>query len=267
MSSKIYKIQKYTYKLQNTSNQAKVNAYKSKLLKYKNQEGGVEEVHMLQEVVPEFANNTKETYRNVTPRTLNSITLFTRDGTVEDSVTYINLKFTILHNQSKIARTDATTHMITDFLNILKTETPSSPQLIVQMEGFFSIIRDYKKDMDSGTYVTEDLFNEIFLVDKIPAAINIGGTFGKGFSASKGKGRENLNRVARELRDRGVKYMMLEAAGKGGLVDLYNGYGFKSILLPKYSAYFLIDSEMVYGGESENHIMIGKIDEIILKTA
>jgi hypothetical protein len=261
MNSVIYKIQKYTYKMQNTSNPAKVNVYKSKLLKYKNQQGGVREEHLLQEVVPEFANNTKEPYRNVTPRTLNRITLFTRDGTAEDPETYTSLKTTILRNESAIAITP----VITEFLNILKTEGPTSPQLIVQMEGFFSIITDYQKDMNSGTYVKEDLFNEIFLADKIPTAINISRILGKGFSASKGKGKENLNKVARELRERGVQYMMLEAAGTEGLVDLYDRYGFKSIL-HNYNMYMLMDSVITHVGKSQNYIMIGKIDEIILKT-
>lgn len=260
-----YKIQKYTNRLRNTRDSEKKRIYSEKISQYKNQRGGVKEEHLLREVVPEFMNNTKEMYRNATQRTLNKITLFTRDGTAEDPENYGTLKTTILKNKDRIERTSQTEKFLTEFLEILKSETATSPQLIVQMEGFFAIISDYKKDMDSGTYVTENLFNEIFLEDKLPTAIKINNSLGKGFSASKGKGKQNLNTVARELKARGIKYMMLEAAGSSGLVNLYTLYGFGSIL-HNYTMYMSIGGRYEMVGVSENYIMVGLIDDIIEKT-
>ena len=55
---------------------------------------------------------------------------------------------------------------------------------------------------------------------------------------------------------KGVKYVMLEAAGGSDLINLYKHYGFK-IILSTYKH---------YGQTSTNSIMLGNIDTIIKNT-
>lgn len=52
----------------------------------------------------------------------------------------------------------------------------------------------------------------------------------KGFFATDGSGKKNLNNVMKDYKTKGIKYVILEAGGLEGLVDLYKRYGFYSIL-------------------------------------
>jgi len=152
----------------------------------------------------------------------------------------------ILKNRDKINITAITKEKL---LKYIGEKNPN----IVEIEGFFNIKKDYKEAQNDGTFVKETDFDEIFQPDKIPKNIT-----SEGFEPYKGSGKKNLNTIMKILKKQGVEYVILEAAGGTGLINLYIKYGFKSII--KGYDYYLGEEKLYV---STNHIMFGLIDDII----
>lgn len=236
--------------------------YKYKYYKYKNKylelRGGLLKRYEHIEIVRDFCDNTNPKYKNCEERNLNTISINDKD-----EHEFINLKKSIIseRNIKNIIRSVDTD----DFLNKLK----ENPEKIRHVLGFFNIEIPYvlsdkcielgKKEADCGlsvgTVVEKDKINDVFN-ENIPRE--------KIYNASKGKGKINLNKVVNELKNDGVEYLMLEAAGikDSRLIVLYKYYGFKVL----YNTHLvnLYDDQWLL---NENVLMYGNINDIIRLTS
>lgn len=220
--------------------------YKTKYLELKNQIGKGNTRHLYLKVVPEFANKTKDEFKSVTPRTLNVIQI---NDALDSTCSYESIAEKINSNRTRILVNDA---QIKDFLSLLASKSNK----IIEVDGFFNKYINYADKQDEGTYVEAKDNEKVFKEPVAQKTKNIEGKTITGFFATDGTGKKNLNQLMKCYKKVGIKYVMLEAAGGPGLVNLYKTYGLITIL----------NGYNFYGMKATNTIMYGNIDNIITHT-
>jgi hypothetical protein len=234
--------------------------YKQKYLNLKNEIGGWEVRHPYEKKVPEFENDTNPQYINSAERNLNTINI---NGVDASSNHYETIKTNIEHNISNhnIKRESIPNKAEFDeFVSLLGANSDK----IIEIEGFTNVYENYKEKQDIGTYVDESDIGVIFKSTSIPnipiKTKKVNDAEQKGFFASDGVGKKHLNQRMIEYKAKGVKYVMLEAAGGSRLVDLYKEYGF-TLLSNGYE-------HVAYGfpQQSSTSLMFANIDTIIANT-
>jgi hypothetical protein len=243
--------------------------YKEKYLNLKNEIGGWKQNHEYIKKVPEFESDTKSdsdnNFINSTERNLNTITIHGIDSSSNDyEAIKINIESNIRNgkiNSASIPNTDE----FNEFVELLKANSDK----IIEIYGFYNINKNYKDNQTEGTYVNESDVDIIFKStskSNIPIKTKkVSGAVVRGFFASDGIGKKHLNQRMLEYKAKGVKYVMLYAAGDSDLVGLYTKYGFTN-LVTKFDMYMNIDGNLEYLEEADGSLMFGNIDTIIEKT-
>ena len=194
--------------------------------------------------IEDFCYRTVSGYKNCDERTVNVIEMQDKD-----EADYARLIRDLQHggNSSFITNED------------VKNTIINNPEKVVYMKGFFNIKKDYKNDQAKGTFVKQDDIAEIFEESYTPPEDK---RKDNGYLWSKKYGKENLNTTAQKLKEQGKEYIVLEASGKEGLVNLYKKYGFNILINRNYNT-------NIFGNEflpTQNPIMFGKIDDVIINT-
>jgi hypothetical protein len=224
-------------------------------------DGGAEQIYYSM-IVPEFCNDTNDTFKNCDKRNLNMIEI-----AGENDASFDQLTREILYpeNVSRYAKNSEVGELLADVRN--------DKSKIREIKGFYNVRKKYDihnnencgklKDDDCGlsvgTFISEKKFPEIF---KNPAQESeklkrLRSSSGE-FHWSKGTGKLNLLNVMKKMQKMQVKWIILDAAGDSGLRDLYASYGFKVLLQPYKKN--LWDDEWM---DSETYLMYGRVSDII----
>ena len=185
--------------------------YKQKYLNLQKQIGSAMEKHPYNAVVKEFKEDTIEKYKSDSPRDLNTITI---NDNFDDSNSYDYLAQKIKENESDLKISDP------DVANFYRLLNASSKE-IIEIEGFYNVYKNYDGNLDEGTLVDNNDISKIFKTKVKISKKTIGEKSFLGFIASDGAGKKNLNHVMNLYKIKGVKYVMLEAAGGSDLINLY----------------------------------------------
>lgn len=202
------------------------------------------------EVVKDFCTNTKEGYVNCKPRELNTIeTTEHGDGNHRQMIDALR----------RVRDSGIGSQLIDNIL--------ADPQHTIDIKGFYNNPVRYDDEahdgnLESGAYIVETRISSVL---KGPHEGKPDMFEGKSVVHwAKGKGRQNLNVVARKMQERGMKYFILDAAGPEELVQrTYVRYGFVPVV-KGYKRELIDDMDDLF--DVDNTLMIGKIDDVIKAT-
>jgi len=175
-------------------------------------------------VIDDFCENTKDEWKNCDTVVLNNIEFET--GSESEHITKLMMELDYPENIQKI-NPSAT-------LDVAKMK--GDRDKIAFLVGFYNVVKPYKyyynksDDPKAGTFIHEKEYDDIFKKNiKLNSAVNTNLDGERILIWSKGSGKLNLNKAAKLIND-AYDYIVLEAAGGSGLVDMYKKYGFKELL-------------------------------------